>query len=758
MAGVLIAFVVSLMICCAIAYILGLFWFSDMRNRRMRSFFLLGIEIFIWTLLNAITMVSHPDYFPVIYTLRMVMVCIVPFGAAWFILDFIASPLHDNKWVCRLFTLLPIVDVAVMVTNPLHFRYFADYRFPIPGRAPLFWAHTAMDLVFILIAFVLLIRYIILGARKKPLLILTGVGLLIPYSINMLYSFELMPFPHDTTPIGFFFTFLLFVFVAYRYQLFIVKTSLFSSTMDSIGDLILICNEKLVIIDVNRQATEVFGAFPITLGRTRAEAFFAFLGGVATEMNPPTLIEILAGGADTDGECTVSLPDGASRTYTLSWRAVYGVREKTGYILMLTDVSSYREMISEIHQQNNALLELTIKAEEASRAKSNFLANMSHEIRTPMNAIIGMTSIAKSANNVERKDYALDKIEGASIHLLGVINDILDMSKIEANKLELSPVVFNFEEMLQNVMNIMNFRVAEKRQHFSVDIDKRIPRLLVGDNQRLTQVITNLLSNAVKFTSEEGEISLNAILVQEANGGCEIQIDVSDNGIGISPEQQSRLFTSFVQAESSTTRQFGGTGLGLAISKRIVDMMDGRIWITSEPGKGSVFSFTIHMGVSEGGDDAAAMAEDNIDSGNDDFSGYCVLLAEDVVINREIVLALLEPTNLQIDCAENGAEALRMFSEHPARYDMIFMDVQMPEMDGYEATRRIRALDLPGAREIPIVAMTANVFREDIEKCLEAGMSGHVGKPLDFDVVLRILRKNLLYTAPANLPDTPKSA
>ncbi|MDR3279475.1 MAG: response regulator [Synergistaceae bacterium] len=515
------------------------------------------------------------------------------------------------------------------------------------------------------------------------------------------------------------------------------------------------------------------------------------------------------------------------------------------------------------------------QSEAANISKSVFLANISHEMRTPMNAIIGMTTIAKSAPAAERKDYCLDKIKDASTHLLGVINDILDMSKIEANKFELSNSSFNFEKMLQKVTNVINFRVEEKQQNFMVRVDKNIPREMIGDEQRLAQVIANLLSNAVKFTPEHGSIRLDTKLTREENSVCTIQIDVTDTGIGISEEQQSRLFSSFGQADNTISRKFGGTGLGLVISKRIIEMMGGKIWLKSEPEHGSIFAFTITLlrsgeplatqspgvnrdgvrllavndspetgeyfkdiagwlgvvcDVASSGEEAYRRAEndgpydiffvdwkmpemDGIefsrrikerDAGkyvvlmisvaelgpieeearaagvnkflqkplfpsavNDcineylgtpdasedvrdtqaeflnQFEGYRILLAEDVEINREIVLTLLEPTRLEIDCAENGAEALAIFSAAPDAYDMIFMDVQMPEMDGYEATRRIRALDVPSAKHIPIIAMTANVFREDVEKCIASGMNGHTGKPLDLDGVLAKLREHL---------------
>jgi signal transduction histidine kinase/CheY-like chemotaxis protein len=545
---------------------------------------------------------------------------------------------------------------------------------------------------------------------------------------------------------------------------------------------------------------------------------------------------------------------------------------------LVTTLQNYTRELEEknahLKKLNEQLVAAKEEADGSNRAKSEFLSNMSHEMRTPMNAIIGMTSIGKSALGVDEKDYALKKIENASSHLLGVINDILDMSKIEANKLELSFLEFDFERVLQKAVNVINFRVDEKTQSFHVDIDKNIPRRIVGDDQRLAQVITNLLSNAVKFTPEGGSIRLSARFLGEENGLCAIQFDVSDTGIGINAEQQERLFSAFQQADLSTSRKFGGTGLGLAISKRIVEMMGGKIWIESEPGKGSTFFFTIqaergktelaslrNSGVKwenvrilavdddpetleffqetaknlrlscdavSGAEDVMRLLEqkqyydiyfvdwkmpgmngielsgkikerqpghsvvimissaewsviaveakaagvdrflskplfpsDIADCVNDClgsggvvgensqsslqnvFEGRRVLLAEDVEINREIVLALLEPTKLEIDCAEDGQEVVRMFSEKPDYYDMIFMDVQMPEMDGYEATRRIRSYNHSRARQIPIVAMTANVFREDVEKCLAAGMNDHVGKPLDIGELLAKLQQFL---------------
>jgi signal transduction histidine kinase len=378
----------------------------------------------------------------------------------------------------------------------------------------------------------------------------------------------------------------------------------------------------------------------------------------------------------------------------------------------------------------------------ANRAKSSFLATMSHEMRTPMNAIVGMTTIGKNAKDTERKDYALNKIEDAAMHLLSVINDVLDISKIEANKLELSPIEFNIEKMLQKIVNIIIFRMDERHQRFTLNVDKNLPRFVVGDDHHLSQVIMNLLSNAVKFSPEQGEICLDVSLADERDGLYELRVEVSDNGIGMTSEQQAKLFGAFQQADSGITREFGGTGLGLSISKHIVELMGGKIWVESEIGKGSRFIFTVKVECgksNEGLDMEDGDKELKIDKAGR-FVGKKLLIAEDVEINREILMTLLEDTGISIDCAQNGKEAVEMVTAMPDKYDAVLMDVQMPKMDGLEASRLIRA---QGLVNLPIIAMTAHVFKSDIEECLAAGMNNHIGKPIDIDDVLKKLQKYL---------------
>jgi PAS domain S-box-containing protein len=421
------------------------------------------------------------------------------------------------------------------------------------------------------------------------------------------------------------------------------------------------------------------------------------------------------------------------------------IRDRKGNALRVAgaviDITESKKVLLNTEKQR-------MEAENANRAKSTFLSNMSHEIRTPLNAIIGMTTIGKLSQAVEKKDDAFNKIEGASRHLLGVINDILDMSKIEANKLELSPVGFEYRKTLQKVSDIINPRIVERHQKLVIKTGKEVPSVLIGDDQRLSQVITNLISNAVKFSPDNGVIRLDTQLISEKNGMCRLQISVLDTGIGIADDQKARLFESFEQADASISRNYGGSGLGLSISKRIVVLMDGDIWVESQPGKGSKFIFTVLL--KRGSVKEKKLISKNLNDRNKiKFKGRTLLLVEDIEINREIVITLLEPAELNIVCAENGEAAVRLFKESPQKYDLIFMDIQMPVMDGYEATHAIREFEaahqaaqfLANRHKVPIIAMTANVFREDVEKCLKAGMNGHIRKPIDYDEMINMLRR-----------------
>ena len=519
--------------------------------------------------------------------------------------------------------------------------------------------------------------------------------------------------------------------------------------------------------------------------------------------------------------------------------------------------------VTESKMHELALQEALQNAQNANEAKSEFLSRMSHEIRSPMNAIIGMTKIAMRTQDEKRIAHCLEKIDGSSRHLLSLINDILDMSKIEANKLQLQSEPFDIEKMLMEVSHVIGVRAEEKKQNLSFRLDPSLRRQYVGDELRLAQVVTNLLTNAVKFTPAYGSITLSARQLQRDEESAVLEITVADNGIGISEEHRKRLFAPFEQADGSISRKFGGTGLGLVISKNIVELMEGDIEIRSEEGKGTTFVFTVrlqavderlaprprgHLNIrvlfvdddeetrdyfalimkdlkidadtAGGGKEAVNKVREAENGGSSydivfmdwrmpemdgfetvkalresvggnamiimisasewaemeaqaqalgitryvskpffpstlvnaiyaalgmktepmkrqedleapDLRAYRVLIAEDMEINREIVAAVLDVTGVAIEFAKDGRETVALFSQDPRRYDLVLMDIQMPDMDGYEATKAIRRLGLSRSSAVPIIAMTANAFKEDIDRCLQAGMNDHLAKPIE---------------------------
>ena len=421
---------------------------------------------------------------------------------------------------------------------------------------------------------------------------------------------------------------------------------------------------------------------------------------------------------------------------------IYSVKNEQDKVFLITTII---RNITDFVKHEKELEKARRTAEAASKAKGEFLSRMSHEIRTPMNAIIGMINIGIGTENVDKKNYCFKRADNAAKHLLGIINGILDMSKIEAGKFELSYRSFSFKELINNITNLANIEAEKKQQNVIVNLSDDIPEFILSDELKLSQVITNLLTNATKFTPEKGTITLSINKNEEINDVVILGFEVSDTGIGISKEQQKRLFLSFNQADSSISQKFGGTGLGLAISKHIVKLLGGEIWIESELNLGAKFIFTIKAKIVNAADINKSTENARCKSAKRryNFQDKALLVAEDVEINREIMSEILEETGISIDYAENGKKAVDMFRENPGKYNLILMDINMPEIDGFEATRQIRALDFPEAKNIIIIAMTANVFKEDIEKCLLSGMNDHTGKPIDSDLLFEQLNKYL---------------
>lgn len=380
-------------------------------------------------------------------------------------------------------------------------------------------------------------------------------------------------------------------------------------------------------------------------------------------------------------------------------------------------------------------------AQVASKAKGAFLANMSHEIRTPLNAIIGMANIAK--NSILDKGKALDSINQvltSSHHLLGILNDVLDMSKIESGKLELMYEPFNLLDAYNEVAQIITQRCLEKNINFTTNIYEMKETALIGDKLRVNQVLINLLGNSVKFTDVGGQISLLVRVLEEDDNSIRLGYSISDNGIGMTREQISKLFTPFEQADNSIASKFGGTGLGLSISQNLVNMMGGVIEVESELNSGSRFYFSLSFEKSK--EIVRVLSETSY---NLDLTGKKLLLVDDVDINRFIVCEILSSTGVEIVEAENGRQAVDKYVNSPSGfYDLIFMDVQMPVLDGYEATKEIRRLEREDSKRVPIIAMTANAYKEDIDNALAAGMNSHISKPIDVAILMKTIKGYLL--------------
>ena len=416
-----------------------------------------------------------------------------------------------------------------------------------------------------------------------------------------------------------------------------------------------------------------------------------------------------------------------------------------GYMLGTCVLHSF-VVEDEKDEYQKALAAALEEAERANRAKTAFLSNMSHEIRTPMNAIISLNRIAMEDPAVsDTVREHLKKVDGSARHLLNIINDILDMSCIESGRITINNEEFPFAKEIEQVNSMIGSQCGEKGLDYEFRVNGKTDDYYVGDGMRLRQVLINLLGNAVKFTPKGGTVSFTVEEGPRKDGRAELRFIVSDTGIGMSEEFLPQLFDAFSQEDSSSTNIYGSSGLGMAITKSMVELMDGSIKVESVKGEGTTFTVTLILGESDrkdAGDDS--FAADGTAGGNEDgntgLSGRRILLAEDVAINAEIIKMMLSQAEIKVDHAENGRIAVERFRDHDEwYYDAILMDLRMPEMDGLEATKAIRKMDRADAAKIPVIALTANAFEEDVQRSLEAGLDAHLSKPVEPETLFRTL-------------------
>ena len=404
----------------------------------------------------------------------------------------------------------------------------------------------------------------------------------------------------------------------------------------------------------------------------------------------------------------------------------------------------------ETMDRNEALRVALKAAEDANRAKTAFLSNMSHEIRTPMNAIIGLDKIAMNNPQLpEETREQLEKIAESAQHLLGIINDILDMSRIESGRMTIRQEEFSLARTLEQVDTMIGSQCRDKGLEYECIVDENVGDYYIGDDMKLRQIMINILGNAVKFTHEGGKVSFHVEETARMDQKATLRFTFRDTGIGMSRDYLPRLFEAFTQEDASTTSKYGSTGLGMPITKSIVELMNGNIDVESEKGKGTVFTVVVTLGLTDRREeDAGGSAGDphehalSAPAGVDPsaLQGRRILLAEDVEVNAEIMMMILSMQGMEVDHALNGEDAVRIFRDQAAGYyDAVLMDMRMPVMDGLEATRAIRALDRGDAKTVPIIALTANAFEEDVQRSMQAGLNAHLSKPVEPETLFETL-------------------
>jgi len=659
----------------------------------------------------------------------------IPFvSVVWFvfIIRFLEIFKKLRGYRLLLLWIIPFIVMIMAWTNEEHGLLWPEFTRAtsdpasrlLYGTGPVKQLIIVYSYIFILISSVIVFLRMLRaeGVLKKQYLALL-VSSIIPWVANILYITGIAPKGIEITPISFTVMVAAILWSMSRNNLFDLMPVAYDMLFRNMSDSAFVLDDQNRLVEINNSAQQVLHIQRESIGSLPESSRF----------NYPVLIYSFL--TMEEGKTEFKMAEGASpKWFDVSvTHLTFRNGRNAGRLFVLRDITERKRLMEEFIKAKDM-------AEAASKAKSEFLATMSHEIRTPLNAIIGFTDLLKNTNlNAVQKEYVTNaNVSGHA--LLDIINDILDFSKIEAGSLILEYVKTDMQDMLHNCVDIIRFSADKKKLQVLLDVDPRMPRFALIDPIRVKQILTNLLSNAVKFTAQ-GEVELKVRFDYYSEKEGKFTFSVRDTGIGIAESQKDKLFKAFSQADSSTTRKFGGTGLGLIISDLIAREMGSKIHFMSKAGRGSTFFFDLVTEAEDG--EPIEMIHEVPETENLLSSGCKILLAEDVEMNLLMMQALLSTLlpESEVIVAKNGKQAVEMTIEHSP--DLILMDVQMPEMDGIEATRVIRALEQKELCEIPIIALTAGVLREEQEKCLIAGMNEIMTKPINPDKFRLLLRKYL---------------